>query len=237
MNCIYLIKNKVNGKPYVGQSIEVERRWAEHRRSSSNVKALDYNTPLHRAFRKYGIDNFEFSILESHVPHGELNSRENHYMRELQSLSKGYNQTITSRNGISPEELNKRRELKYGVTKEKLKSQLISGSFASVSKLYGVSDNAIRKWCKSFGLPTKASYYETDEKKRAYATRMSQVSKDSSANKRKVNMVDLSNGEVLMSFQSIADAGSYVGVKYSNISRVLSGERKTAKGYSWEYAN
>ena len=56
---IYLITNKVNGKKYVGQSIDIEERWKDHIWASKKSKLLIY-----RAMRKYGIDNFDFSILE-----------------------------------------------------------------------------------------------------------------------------------------------------------------------------
>ena len=35
-----------------------------------------------------------------------------------------------------------------------------NGNFTAVGKMFGVSDNAIRKWCKLYGLPTKSSYYK-----------------------------------------------------------------------------
>ena len=38
--------------------------------------------------------------------------------------------------------------------KEVLLQELLSTSFTAVGKKYGVSDNAIRKWCKGYGLPT-----------------------------------------------------------------------------------
>lgn len=38
-------------------------------------------------------------------------------------------------------------------TKKQLLELILSKSFTEVGKIYGVSDNAIRKWCKSYGLP------------------------------------------------------------------------------------
>ena len=37
---------------------------------------------------------------------------------------------------------------------------LKENSFCAVGKMFGVSDNAIRKWCKSYGLPTRARDYK-----------------------------------------------------------------------------
>ena len=37
---------------------------------------------------------------------------------------------------------------------------LLNNSFLAVGKKYGVSDNAVRKWCKSYNIPSKASEYK-----------------------------------------------------------------------------
>ncbi len=35
---IYCIENKVNGKKYVGQSIDIYKRWKQHRNELNNKK-------------------------------------------------------------------------------------------------------------------------------------------------------------------------------------------------------
>ena len=45
-------------------------------------------------------------------------------------------------------------------TKEQLYEDLLNNSFLAVGKKYGVSDNAVRKWCKSYNIPSKASEYK-----------------------------------------------------------------------------
>ena len=56
---IYKITNKINGKCYIGQSNDIHRRWKQE--LAPNAKL---NPHLARAFEKYGIDNFEFEIIE-----------------------------------------------------------------------------------------------------------------------------------------------------------------------------
>ena len=41
--------------------------------------------------------------------------------------------------------------------REILKNLIRNDSFLSIGKQYGVTDNAIRKWCKVYGLPYKVS--------------------------------------------------------------------------------
>lgn len=53
---IYKIENLINHKVYIGQSVNIYKRWREH-------KCREYNVHLKRAFEKYGIENFSFEIL------------------------------------------------------------------------------------------------------------------------------------------------------------------------------
>ncbi len=55
---------------------------------------------------------------------------------------------------------NKRRTISFEnmeVTREELKSLIRTTSFVKIGEKYGVSDNAIRKWCEKFNLPKKSS--------------------------------------------------------------------------------
>lgn len=44
----------------------------------------------------------------------------------------------------------------HNITKENLLEQIIKldGNFTQIGKVFGITDNAIRKWCKKFGFPT-----------------------------------------------------------------------------------
>lgn len=82
---IYKITNRINNKCYIGQSRCIEKRWSSHRSS-----CLDY--PLYRAFRKYGLENFDFEIIEECCIN-ELNNREIYWIAHFNSIDNGYNQT------------------------------------------------------------------------------------------------------------------------------------------------
>ena len=45
----------------------------------------------------------------------------------------------------------------FQIEREELKNLIRTTSFVSIGKRFGVSDNSVRKWCKTHGLPTKAS--------------------------------------------------------------------------------
>lgn len=59
---IYKITNKINNKAYIGKSSNIENRWKYHIQRKDYEK--EYEKPLYRAFRKYGIENFNFEIIE-----------------------------------------------------------------------------------------------------------------------------------------------------------------------------
>lgn len=66
MSCgIYAIVNKINGKRYVGKSINIERRWKSHLYLlKRKTKSKDCNRHLYNAFHKYGENSFGFEYLE-----------------------------------------------------------------------------------------------------------------------------------------------------------------------------
>lgn len=63
MYYIYMIKNKVNNKVYIGQTKSIEIRWKEH---INKLKANKHvNVHLQNSWNKYGLDSFEFLIIDS----------------------------------------------------------------------------------------------------------------------------------------------------------------------------
>lgn len=61
MTCgTYTITNRINKKWYAGQSVDIEARWKGHIRNA----AKGSSGHLYSAIRKYGVDNFEFRIVE-----------------------------------------------------------------------------------------------------------------------------------------------------------------------------
>lgn len=94
MGYIYKITNLVNKKPYVGKTVNtVAVRWAKHK-----DEAFNQNSPwlIHRAMRKYGIENFVIEELEK-CSDEILSEREQYWIRVINSYFKdgyGYNMTI-----------------------------------------------------------------------------------------------------------------------------------------------
>lgn len=88
---IYTITNKVNGKIYVGQSVDILKRFNEHRRNL--LANCHINRYLQSSVIKYGIENFDFSIYEQ-CNREMLNDCEVMAIRKLNTMiPNGYNLT------------------------------------------------------------------------------------------------------------------------------------------------
>jgi group I intron endonuclease len=90
---IYLIRNTVNGKAYVGQTIRtLEERWRQHKQQGIHRYK---NDALHNALLKYGLDAFEIAVLDDSARTlDELNELEKFHIKAQNTLSpRGYNLT------------------------------------------------------------------------------------------------------------------------------------------------
>lgn len=96
---IYCIKNTINSKYYIGQSVNVRKRLRMH---IYNYKSKRYqNRHLYRAIKKYGIENFKISILNYITDNlnyeqlkNKLNTLEIEYIKNYNSFgNSGYNET------------------------------------------------------------------------------------------------------------------------------------------------
>jgi group I intron endonuclease len=90
MMYVYVIRNVVNGKVYVGQTHNVAARRSSHFYAAR--KGL--KRPLYCAIRKYGIENFLFETLEE-CEEAVIDAREQYWVSQLDSCNpeKGYNLT------------------------------------------------------------------------------------------------------------------------------------------------
>lgn len=93
-NCgVYLVRNKLNGKLYVGSSHKLANRWRNHRTGHGSAIYLT------RAVKKYGSDNFEFSILEE-CQRADLPRVEGEWIKILGTVAPdGYNLSSFTGNG------------------------------------------------------------------------------------------------------------------------------------------
>lgn len=69
---------------------------------------------------------------------------------------KTYKKVDRDENGLTEKMINgfiKQRKVKNRPSKEELKTLIKEKSMVKIGKMYGVSDNSVRKWCKKYNLP------------------------------------------------------------------------------------
>ena len=91
MGCVYLARNKINGKCYVGKTIHsMTFRSESHRRDAEGGSPWVF----HKAIRKYGWDTFEWSILTEDDDDEFLCFMEKKWIKKLGTkVPNGYNVT------------------------------------------------------------------------------------------------------------------------------------------------
>lgn len=91
MPYIYKITNLINGKIYIGKTLDtIEKRWKDHK--SDSVRPRCEKRPLYSAMNKYGIENFIIEEVEE-CSEKELSEREKYWIEFYHSFHDGYNAT------------------------------------------------------------------------------------------------------------------------------------------------
>ena len=114
MKGIYKFQNKVNNKVYIGQSMNIEHRYKQHKRLY-----LNGNNKFYNALCKYGWDSFSFEIIDTDNKYtrDDLNKLEKYYIEKYNSFFDGYNSTFGGdtaqkiQNKLQYEEIIKIKEL------------------------------------------------------------------------------------------------------------------------------
>lgn len=130
---VYKIKNKIDGKVYIGQTIQtLKMRWYNHCRRESLCRYLKH------AIEKYGKENFEISILAHCSSLEEMNHREKYYISLFETMvPNGYNLTSGGKNKVVSEEtkLKQSQGLKEGWKNRKNQKPTLGLKRSEASKI------------------------------------------------------------------------------------------------------
>ena len=86
---IYKITNQLDDMCYIGQAVDLARRWKDHVKCGLGIDTPSSNK-LYKAMQEDGVWNFSFEILEE-CPREELNEKERYYIQLYESCDFGYN--------------------------------------------------------------------------------------------------------------------------------------------------
>lgn len=245
---IYKIVNNINGKIYIGQSINIKSRWKDH------INALNRGdsscTLLQRAWNKYGQENFSFEILEL-CSEDMLDEIEIKYINNYDSCNSGYN--IESGG-------NKNKHLS-DETKEKIKTSRIGKKLSDDAKkkmsqsriganngMYGKNHSDISKQKMSDSKKGKLGHRQTNyQKERARISNLGKAmsnetkNKISEANKGNVphnkNLRPIFCIELNKVFENASSVSKELKINSGNVIACCEHIRKTCGGYHWMYAD
>lgn len=220
---IYCIKNIINNRKYIGQSVDIKKRHYEHLRQLR--KNEHKNIILQTDFNKYLENSFIFSILEE-IPQEDLNEREIYWIKQYDTYRNGYNMTHGG-------DIN---SMTYEPIKEKCRKKLI-GNKNWLGKHHTEETKQL------MSNQAKGRKMSQESRKKLSTTRiklgLGGQYGDKNPLSKKVNQIDVNTGEIINTFESIHSAEvalSPTNRGTGNIFRVLSGKNKTAYGSYWEYA-
>lgn len=95
---IYIIKNNVNNKVYIGATVQSLRvRFLQHCKKTA---AIQQKCVFHTEIQKIGKTHFWIELLEDNVPKEKLFEREIFFIKKFNSFYNGYNQTKGGNEGF-----------------------------------------------------------------------------------------------------------------------------------------
>ena len=205
MKKIYIIKNDINDKKYIGQtSKQLEERMKQHIIDSKKQKCM--NRDLYKDMNKYGIDKFHIYLIET-CDNNISDELEIYYIDKYDSFKNGYNNTY----GGKGKHIIDYKKIVIDYKKYQ--------NIRIVSNLNNCHRDTIKYILEKNGIKIKQSNIISKEKMSKKV-----VQKDKNGNIlnefSSVTNAALYLGNI-----------NYI----SNIARVCNGIRKTCKGYIWEY--
>lgn len=205
---IYIIRNIVNGKVYIGKSNNIYKRITAHICGLTARRAKEENPHFIAAWHKYGKECFAYSVLEE-CSTDLLSEKELYWMQYYDSVNtkKGYNKRLDSKGGMIP----------HKETRERL-TKALHNRFSKQEE----RDKISRK--------SKAFWKNNPEKK----TEMSLNVKR--ARQKKYKFLQLSeNNDIVKIYdtleQIIQENPTY---KWQNIYAVCNGYKHRIYGYKWK---
>ena len=209
MAYIYKITNKVNGKLYIGKTLNsIESRFKEH--IADSQRGNKQHRPLYKAFNKYGIENFKIELIEE-CSIENLNAREIYWIAKFNTFKCGYNATKGGDGKILydyAEIVSVYTELKY-VTK--------------TAEYFNCDPLVINKALKAYNISTIDHKGETRRAVEQYDLDNNYIQTFSS---EKEAALWLYNNKKVPNFKT--------GI-ISHIHNVATGKAKTAYKYIWKY--
>ena len=232
-SCIYLWTNLQNDKKYVGQTQSFYKRMTQYKHGN-------FNHYMMSAIKKYGLDNFDITILERDIELDKLDEREQYWLDYYQSYKQEFGYNICQFAGTT-RNYNHTDDTKELIRKIALKRFSIPEERAKVqgknNGMYGKKHD--KKWREQHSNWLKEKWKDV-EYRQFWVDKMSGENNyfygkhfcgDANPRAKSVRCVETNK-----IYPTIKSAASDVGTSRQNISHALNGTQETAGGYHWELA-
>lgn len=237
---VYQIKNLQNNKRYIGSTTqEVEKRWNQHKATAFNPNAKHYNYPLYCAFRKYGLQNFKFSILQEYNSKQEMEKGQQNYIIKYATLDRnfGYNQTIQTecalRDPVIQKKLMEKVSQKCAKVDENENIIETYSSYQEAARLNNMinSANHIRLVCKGQQSSINGNLFFRDLDKEGKIISIKCQKKYK--NKKSLVGIPLENPSLKVYYESVSEAARLLNTGRDQIQQCIKGNNRysTVKGY------
>lgn len=238
---IYLLRNLINGKIYVGKSVNIKRRMYQHSKPEIYYKN-GKETPIVRAIKKYGFENFNIEILQifdKNTERDKIVEAEISWIKKLESnnLDKGYNLLLggTDWTGYSHSEDTKQIISEKASERYQGENNPMFGKKHSAESKNKISETRIKN---SIGKGESNPFFgksHSDETKCIISEKAKL--RGNPKRKKPILQISLNTGEVLKEWTSATDAARELGFNKNNINNACNGVYKTSNGFIWKFKN
>jgi len=227
---IYKWTNKINGKIYVGQSINLYRRFEFYRHGYNKQNTNESKRPITAAMRKYGFDQFEFEILELVGP-CQLDTREEYWFGVLCPFGeRGYNVAIIagSCRGIK---LSRERKKQMSLIEQGEKNHFYGKTHSLDSRIKMSKSLTGRKMPPHVAEITRRRMNENNH--------MLGKTHDTEQSKKMWSALIQfdQNGTLIKEWESLGSVASSFGVAISTVWGWLNVRSGRGNGFIWKYKN
>lgn len=240
---VYIIKNYINNKVYIGQTkTSLKSRWKNHLSNARNINHPDNKVMIiYDAMRKHGIENFFIELLEDNIPLEKLDEKETFWIHYYNSVRpNGYN-ILDGQKYPNPF----KGKAIYQLNKSNLEIINSFNSISEASQTLNINADNISRVIR--GVNITAGGFRWCEQQNYENYKENPPVKTNEKNSYKKNKIEIQSTKVILQidpktnevikewYNGANEIAKYINRTSASIYNVIYGQRKTCAGYIWKY--